>query len=66
MGMYCCLKERDHVVGIYYQKKKQINIDYAKVDTAEWLKRQTWNLLGFARADSKPCYQRCIRLTFFL
>lgn len=18
MGMYCCLKERDHVVGIYY------------------------------------------------
>ena len=29
-------------------------MDNAEVDMSEWLRRQTWNLLGFARAGSNP------------
>ena len=34
---------------------KPVSMNNAKiVDMSEWLRRQTWNLLGYARAGSNP------------
>ena len=34
------------------------------VDMSEWLRRQTWNLLGFARAGSNPAVDVFLFLVF--
>ena len=34
------------------------------VDMSEWLRRQTWNLLGFARAGSNPAVDVYLFLVF--
>ena len=44
----------DGFVLLQLYKKGILGTGIVNVDMSEWLRRQTWNLLGFARAGSNP------------